>query len=286
MPNPVTNDEQIVYWNEKAGPKWVAMQERLDTQLESFTRAALDRAALRPGERVLDIGCGCGASTLDAAARVRPGGSVMGADVSRPMLDRARERAKTGATTNATFVEADAQTFAFAPGEFDAAISRFGVMFFVDPAAAFANIRRALKPGGRLCFICWRPMIENPWVLIPLRAASRHLELPTPPDPTAPGPFAFGDAERLRAILNTAGYDDVLVEKHDSRLAIGSATDLEKAVDFAMDIGPVSALLLEKSDETRSAVRSSIREAMQPHLTPAGVVVDWAAWLVSARSAK
>ncbi len=286
MPNPVTNDEQIVYWNEKAGPKWVAMQERLDAQLEPFTQAMLDRAKLWPGEHVLDIGCGCGASTLDAVSRIQPEGLAVGVDISRPMLDRARERASANKIDDVEFIEADAQTLAFAPGEFDAAISRFGVMFFVDPVAAFANIRRALKPGGRLCFICWRPMIENPWMTIPMRAAAQHLELPVPPDPTAPGPFAFGDAERLRAILNTAGYDDVLVEKHDSRLAIGSTTDLEKAVDSAMDIGPVSALLLEKSDETRSAVRSSIREAMQPHLTPAGVVVDWAAWLVSARSAK
>ncbi len=285
MPNPTTNDEQIAYWNEKAGPKWVAMQERMDMQLESFARVVLDRVVLKPGERVLDIGCGCGATTLDAAARVQPGGSATGADISRPMLEHARERAKAGGIPNVKFVEADAQTFAFAPQEFDAVISRFGVMFFADPAAAFTNIRRSLKPGGRMCFICWRPMLENSWVMIPLRAAAQHLELPPPPDPTAPGPFAFADADRVRAILNTAGYRDIHIDKHDSRLAIGGTGELDKAVDSAMDIGPISALLLDKSDEVRNSVRKSIREALKPHLTPSGVVVDWAAWLVSARNA-
>ena len=285
MPDLTTNKEQIATWNEKSGPKWVAMQERLDAQLEPFSRAVLDRAALKPGERVLDIGCGCGASTFDAAARVSPGGSCTGADVSRPMLAHARDRAKAGAVTNVEFIEADAQVFTFPPATFDATISRFGVMFFADPVAAFANIRRALKSGGRLSFICWRPMMENPWVLIPLRAASQHLELPPPPDPSAPGPFAFGDAERLRAILGSAGFTGVQIDRHDSRLAIGGAGDIEKAVDFAMEVGPVSGLLADKSEDLRQAVRSSIREALKPHLTPQGVVVDWAAWLVSARNA-
>jgi SAM-dependent methyltransferase len=285
MPEVTTNEEQIAYWNEKAGPKWVAMQERLDVQLEPFTRAVLDCVALRPGERVLDVGCGCGSTTLEAAARVRPGGFCTGADISRPMLSRARERAKAAAISNVAFIEADAQVFAFAPGEADAAISRFGVMFFADPSAAFANIRRALKPGGRLCFICWRPMIENPWVLIPLRAASQHLELPPPPDPFAPGPFAFGDAERLRGILTSAGYSGVQIDRHDSRLAIGNSRDVEDAVNFSTDLGPVSGLLVDKSEDLRQTVRSSIREALKPHLTPQGVVVDWAAWLVRARNA-
>jgi len=285
MPDLTSNDEQIVYWNEKAGPKWVGMQDRLDAQLEPFTRAVLDRAALKPGERVLDIGCGCGASTFDAALRVGPGGMATGADISRPMLERARQRATAGAIANANFVEADAQRFPFAPKDFDAAISRFGVMFFADPSAAFKNIRRALKPGGRLCFICWRPMIENPWVLIPLRAAAEHLELPPPPDPTAPGPFAFGDAERLRGILASAGYAEVKIDRHDSRLVIGGAGDIEDAVNFSMDLGPLSALLADKSDDLRQAVRASLREALRPHVTAKGVVLDWAAWLVSARNA-
>ncbi len=284
MPEVLSNEEQITYWNEKAGPKWVALQERLDAQLDPFGRAVFDQIGLRPGERVLDIGCGCGATTLEAAARVSPSGAATGADISRPMLERARERAKAGAVANVSFIEADAQVFAFTPGEFDATISRFGVMFFADPAAAFANIRRALKPGGTLCFICWRPMMENPWVLIPLQAAAKHIELPPPPEPGAPGPFAFADAERVRGILNSAGYANVQIDKHDARLSIGGTKNLDKSVESAMDIGPVSSLLMDKDDTIRQKVRDSIREALEPLLTPNGVIMDWAAWIVSARN--
>jgi SAM-dependent methyltransferase len=284
MPEVLSNEEQITYWNEKAGPKWVALQERLDAQLESFGRAVLDQIGLKPGERVLDVGCGCGATTLEAAARVRPGGAATGADISRPMLERARERATATAVPNVSFIEADAQAFAFKPGEFDAVISRFGVMFFADPAAAFANIRRALKPGGRLCFICWRPMMENPWILVPLQAAAKHLELPPPAEPGAPGPFAFADAERVRGILSSAGFSDVQIDKHDSRLSIGGTKNLDKSVESAMDIGPVSSLLMDKDDAVRQKVRDSIREALEPLLTPDGVIMDWAAWIVSARN--
>ncbi len=278
------NDEQIAYWNEKAGPKWVAMQERLDAQLASLEGALLERAALLPGERVIDIGCGCGSTTLEAAARVGPGGAVLGADISRPMLERARERAAAAGLKNADFAEADAQVFPFAPGQADAVISRFGVMFFADPAAAFANIRRALTPAGRLCFVCWRPMSENPWMRVPLAAAAKHLELPPPPEPHAPGPFAFDDAEWVRSILDMAGYSSIQIDRHDARLPIGNSADIERSVDFAIDIGPVSSLLMGKGDDIRSAVRASIREALTPLLTPEGVVADFATWLVSART--
>lgn len=280
-----TNDEQIAYWNEKAGPKWVGMQERLDAQLERFNAVVFDRAELKPGEHVLDIGCGCGATTLAAAQRVRPGGSATGADISRPMLGRARERAKAAGVDNTSFVEADAQTYSFEPARFDAVISRFGVMFFIDPVTAFANIRRALKPGGRISFICWRPMKENPWVVLPLMAAAKHIELPAPPDPFAPGPFAFADAERTRGILAKAGFIDVATDTYDLRYPIGNTADFEQAVDFTLEIGPVSALLLDKPEDLRRVVRESIREALAPHRTAEGVVLDSAAWIVTARNA-
>lgn len=284
MPNPQTNDEQIAYWNEKAGPKWVVMQDRLDAQLERFSGPVLDRAELNPGDRVLDIGCGCGVTTLAAAARVQPGGAATGADISRPMLERARQRAKESDVNNATFLEADAQVYAFAPASFDAMISRFGVMFFVDPTKAFTNIQRALKPCARMSFVCWRPMAENPWTTLPVRAAAQHIELPKPPDPFAPGPFAFADAERTRAILSSAGFTAIKIDKYDLRYPIGNTADFEKAVDFTLEIGPVSALLMDKPDSLRQAVRGSIRAALEPHRTPEGVVLDSAAWLVSARN--
>ncbi len=285
MAEVASNREQIEYWNEKAGPRWVAYQEKLDAQIAPFTRVVLDKVGLKPGERVLDIGCGCGATTLDAASRVRPGGEAVGADISRPMLQRARDRARAAGAANATFIEADAQAYDFGAGTFDAVISRFGVMFFADPMAAFANIHRALKSGGRLCFVCWRPVFENPWVTIPLRAVAEHIELPPPPDPNAPGPFAFADSDRLRKILASAGFLDVQIDRHDFRLPIGTTNDLEEAVEFAMNLGPVNSVLVDKPAAVLDRIRGSIREALAPHHTREGVLLDSASWLVSARSA-
>jgi SAM-dependent methyltransferase len=284
MAIPASNQEQIEYWNEKAGPRWVKYQEKLDAQIAPYAGIILDRAAVKRGESVLDIGCGCGATTLEAASRVAPGGSATGLDISRPMLERARARAAAGRVSNVSFIEGDAQTFPFKQGDYDAAISRFGVMFFADPAAAFANIRRALKPGGRLTFICWRPMMENPWVTVPLRAVAQHVALPAPPDPSAPGPFAFADGERLREILTTAGYSGVAIDKHDSRMPVGSEGTLDEAADFALTIGPVNSILADKPESVLAAVRASVRSALAAHQTPQGVLLDAAAWLVSARN--
>lgn len=284
MANLAPNQEQIDYWNEKAGPRWVKYQDKIDAQIAPYARIILDRAAVRTGERVLDIGCGCGASTLEAASRVAPNGSATGVDISRPMLERARARAAAGAVSNVTFEEGDAQTLPFAAAEFDAAISRFGVMFFADSTAAFANIRRALKPGGRLAFICWRRMIENSWVTIPLRAVAQHVELPPPPEQNAPGPFAFADAERLRSILASAGFSGVSIDKHDARMPVGSDGTLDEAVDFALTTGPVTAVLADKPESVLAAVRTSVRSALASHHTAQGVLLDAAAWLVSARN--
>ena len=148
------NRAQIDYWNEQSGPKWVEQQGQLDRLLATLGAVVMHRLALRPGQRVLDVGCGCGHTTLDLAGRVAPTGSVLGVDVSGPMLTRARERARD--LPNVTFLQGDAQTHRFEPASVDAIFSRFGVMFFAEPDMAFRNFQRALKPGGRLVFVCWR----------------------------------------------------------------------------------------------------------------------------------
>ena len=190
------NAGQIDYWNDEAGPKWVRLQELLDHQLADLGLFVVERAAPAAGERVLDIGCGCGASSLELAQRVGPKGSVLGVDVSEPMLARARERARHAGVDNLQFQRGDAQVTPFEPGSFDLVHSRFGIMFFEDPPAAFANMRRALAPNGRVTFVCWQPLSENPWMRIPMAAALPHIELPPIPAPGAPGPFALGDDGR------------------------------------------------------------------------------------------
>ena len=200
------NAAQSEYWNAAAGETWAQFQEPLDRQIEPLGLAGIDVLQPVPGERIIDIGCGCGQTSLALAARVAPSGSVVGIDLSRPMLEVARQRPRPAANLRVDFRQLDAQNGDIGRGVFDAAFSRFGVMFFSDPVAAFRNIRASLKRGGRLVFVCWRPLAENPWMLAPLQAALPFIPPVAPPDPTAPGPFAFADASRVRSILSDAGF--------------------------------------------------------------------------------
>ena len=204
------NEAQIEYWNGAVGEHWAAFQPVLDKALAAISDAALAFAAAKPGERVLDIGCGTGTTTYALAKAVGPGGSVTGVDISRPMLAAARARG-----TGVNFREGDASVQLFHPTH-DLVFSRFGVMFFDDPVAAFANIRKAVAPHGRLAFVCWRSVQENLWASVPIAAALPLLPPQEPADPLAPGPFAFADSERLKDILSKAGYRNVRTEKLDS----------------------------------------------------------------------
>ena len=228
---------------------------------------------------MLDVGCGSGQTTLALGGRVGAAGRAVGVDISRPMLDVARRRGEVA--PQVAFHEADAQTFAFEPATFDAIHSRFGVMFFEDPTAAFANLRGALKPGGRLAFICWRTPLENPTMTAPMLAASAHLPPPELPAPGAPGPFAFADAERVRTILGAAGYADIDISPQD--MPAGGHT-VEGAVDLALKIGPLGKALREHPNAA-GPVMHTIRELMQTHAGPDGrVFLGSATWIVTARN--
>ena len=214
------NAAQAEYWNASAGQRWTDHQEHQDQVLRPVSDRLIAVAAPKPGDRVIDVGCGCGATTIDFAARVSPGGEVLGLDISEPMLARARERAPQSLPIR--FERADATVYDFEPNGADLVVSRFGVMFFADPARSFANLRRGLKPGGRLAFACWREARQNPWLILPLREAGKHAPPLPETNPEDPGPFAFASEARVRGILSDAGFADIVLEPHDLELDIAA----------------------------------------------------------------
>jgi SAM-dependent methyltransferase len=225
---------------------------------------------------VLDVGCGCGGTSLLLAAS---GAEVIGADISAPMLARARERAAGNAALS--FVEADAATHPFRADR-DLVFSRFGVMFFADPTTAFANLRSALAPGGRLTFLCWQPPGRNPWISVAIAALAPFVTPPAdPPDPRAPGPFAFADPDYVRSILDGAGFKAVSVEDCGATLRLGQGVD--EAIDFLSDIGPLSRALTDMDEAARSQAIAAVREALGAHTSAAGLCLDAACWLVRAQ---
>jgi SAM-dependent methyltransferase len=287
MPLPLEgpNAEQITYWNQQAGPTWVAVQALIDQQIRPLGRLAMERAGLRAGLRVLDVGCGCGDTTIELATRVAPGGEALGVDISAPMLTRAAQQARAAKVANTRFELADAQTSELPEGHFDVLFSRFGVMFFADPVVAFTNLRQALRAGGQLAFVCWQSMMDNPWMAVPMMAALQHLPLPPIPAPGAPGPFAFADPDRVRAILAEAGFADVALESVRTTLSVGGGNDLDTTVDFVLRMGPTARALREADDPgLQPLVAASVREALGPYQTDAGVMMDSASWIVTARA--
>jgi len=277
------NAQQIAYWNEISGPKWVRLGDLIDAQIAPIGLHAIDRAAPSKGERVLDVGCGCGQTSIELARRVGASGQIVGIDISRPMLADAERRATEARGPGVRFVAGDAQTHHFDPGRFDLVFSRFGIMFFDDPAAAFANLHASLRPGGRLTFACWQAPDRNPWMTVPAAAAARHVEMPAPPDRNAPGPFAFADPDRVRALLVGAGFEDVEVESLERRVTIGRGLGMDELIEFLLQMGPTAAVLRESSEEIVDAVRESLRESVKPYLDGQDLVMDSATWIVTAR---
>jgi len=272
------NEDQIKFWNEKAGQNWTILQARMDANMAAIGDAVLAFAQAKPGIAVLDVGCGTGFTSL---ALARAGAKVTGVDISKPMLGLARERAAK-AGLDISFVEADASIYSFAP-EFDLIFSRFGVMFFDAPVAAFANMRTALKPGGRMAFICWRTPPENPWASAPLLAAKPFLPEQPPPDPLAPGPFAFADAKRVEDILSRGGFSDIRIEKLDTVMTLGD--DLGLAASQMLQIGPLSRAVGDVDDATRAAIARAVHGALAKFVRPDGEIAPAAAcWLVAAKA--
>ncbi|PVM93847.1 class I SAM-dependent methyltransferase [Caulobacter endophyticus] len=280
------NVNQISDWNGRTGERWVANQARLDRMLGAYGQAAVEAAAPAVGEQVLDIGCGAGAGSLEIAALVGPSGAVLGVDVSEPLVARARELA--GDAANARFQVADASRALLPVAQFDLLFSRFGVMFFDEPAQAFAHIRRALKPGGRLAFVCWRGAGENDWVRLPMRAIAPIVGSPAPPPPEAPGPFSFGDRARVERILTEAGFVDVGFTAIDDPITFGEGETrqaaIEDAVDLAFQVGPLTRALADQPETVRAQAMPLVREAFAAKAVGEAVVIEGAGWVVTARN--
>jgi SAM-dependent methyltransferase len=267
---------QREYWNGEAADVWVSLADRLDPMLEPFGAAALEALAPAAGERVLDIGCGAGATTRALAGRVGPTGRAIGVDVSEALVAVARARG------GGEFHACDAGSDPLPGAPFDAAFSRFGVMFFEDPTAAFAHLRAAMRPGGRIAFVCWRSFGENPWACEPLPLVQPHLREPlprTPPD--APGPFAFGDGARLRGILEGAGWTSVTIAPFDTRYLLGATP--EEAAAIGLRLGPLGRVIRAQRLD-HDLIRGVLEDLMRRHMTDRGVLMDAACWIVTGRS--
>ena len=264
------NADQAEYWNVR-GEQWVIHQAALDARLGLVNGQLLARAAPRAGERVVDIGCGTGAATLLLAKEVGWEGSVLGVDISEPMLALARRRSAEQGHDHVRFLRTDAQTHPFEAATHDLLLSRFGVMFFSEPVAAFANLRAALRPGGRLTFVCWAPLADNPWFALPLAVGVRWLGPPDPQPPRAPGPLALAETGYVEEILSGAGFAAIRIETVMTPMP-GAAT-AEAEAEFACQVGPLTRLLQTREPEaaTRQAIVLEVAERFRPYEGEDGV---------------
>jgi SAM-dependent methyltransferase len=283
----VANTEQRENWNGMSGDAWVRTQEQHDIMLEPWARVLAGTAAVERGEHVLDVGCGCGATTLDAAGRCGPTGRAVGVDLSEAMLARARERATEGGLDNTRFVVGDAQVDDLTEDgvPYDVVISRFGVMFFDDPVAAFANMAAATRPGGRLAMVVWTPMPDQEWLVVPAAAAMQHLggfsEVVGNED--VPGMFGLASPDRIGEVLGAAGWSDVGTEQHRRRFAISGRGGLDDAVTFLRESGQGRAMFADADPDAAQRAVEAIRASLEPYVTPNGVEMAGSVWAVTAR---
>ena len=279
----IANTAQAEQWNSGEDvAHWTRNQARYERMNEPFLALILQAAALRPGSQVLDVGCGFGGTTLAAARLIAPG-QATGLDLSAPMLALARADAEAAGLGNAVFEQGDAQVHRFGPTRFDAVISRFGVMFFAEPVAAFANIRSAVRPGGRLVFVCWQPPAANQWLLVPGAALAEHVPFPDGfGSGDRPGMFAFADPDRIRSVLAGAGWRDIEIASEHASILVGGGGTVEDAVGF-LRTGSMARMMLAGADAaTVDRAVASVRTALVPYADAEGVHLGAGVWLVQA----
>ena len=273
------NTEQFRAWNGDDGQDWLTHADRYDTASGRYDPRLLAGAGITAAERVLDVGCGAGVSTR-AAARIAVDGHATGIDLSARLLDEARRRSEVAGLTNTTFVQGDAQVHAFEPERFDVVISRFGVMFFGDAVAAFTNIGRAVRPGGRLALLAWQGLVRNEWMRSVLETLAAGRDLPRPPA-GAPGPFGLADPDEVGRILASAGFADV--DLADEREPVNFGADADEAYAFVSALRVTRGLLRGLDERTRTSALEALRTRLADRATPDGVLFGAAAWLITAR---
>ncbi|MBA4693555.1 MAG: class I SAM-dependent methyltransferase [Congregibacter sp.] len=280
------NSAQIEFWNGETGQNWVTQDALMEDMLQPLGEAVMSVLAPIAGERALDIGCGCGHTSVALATRVGPEGAVTGVDVSAPMLKVAKTLADTAGDDAAPtlFLEADAQTHTFHAPHYDVVFSRFGVMFFEDPVAAFTNIRSAMSPAGRLAFCCWQPRAVNPFMTVPAMAALELLPAPPQPPPRTPGPFAFEEADYVDAILQEAGYRDICISPLSQLLEFGRGLALTEIVERLVQIGPIAQMIRDAPADLQQPVRDRVSAAIAPFYdSRTGLALEGQFWTVSAK---
>jgi SAM-dependent methyltransferase len=282
MSDYVVNVEQAEEWDGREGDHWVQHADRYDALSQRITPHLMEAAAIGAADRVLDVGCGCGLTTR-TAARTATAGSVLGMDLSAAMLHEGERRARAEGLTNVRFEQGDVQVHAFSPAGFDLAMSRFGVMFFEDPGAAFANIASAIRPGGRLVFLCWQDLARNDWIMVPAGGALSYVPFPDLGPEGAPGPFSLAEPDRIRRLLTEAGFGGIELSEIGEQMFLGdNATD---ATEFLQGTG-MARLLFEGVDaDTERKAIDAVRNALEPHEQPEGIWLGSAAWLVAATRA-
>ena len=281
----MANEQQTEFWSGSGGEYWVVNQQQMDTMLQPLGEQALARLDLGNVRHLLDIGCGTGSTTLDIAARLSDGARVTGADLSVPMTDYARSRLAPAGLTNADFMTCDLQIDQLEAEVYDAAFSRFGVMFFDQPVTGFSNIRMAMKSGAPLAFVCWQPPSENLWHSLAVATAKQFIEMPAPPERRAPGPFAFAETDYVTGILTDAGFGDIVIEPHTQTVELFSGQDVRSAAENFARINPIiSAFVTEAGEDKAEPLIDGLAQALAPYHKDGALHFPSATWLVSARA--
>ncbi|WP_042404914.1 class I SAM-dependent methyltransferase [Streptacidiphilus carbonis] len=274
------NADQVRAWNGEEGRYWVRHLERHEAMFRQLTVTLLDAARIAPDSRVLDIGCGCGRTTVLAAQRADRS-QALGLDLSAVMLEQARRQPECQGQGRIRFEQADMQLRSLPESGFDIALSRFGVMFFADPQTAFTKIARALRPGGRLAFLCWRAPADNEFLTVPATAIARHAHLPRPATPSTPGPFRLADPEGTRELLTSTGFTQVRIEPVDTPIQMG--TDAADVAGYLLDAPLMHAALTSAAQDTRARMLTALTCALDHYQAPEGILLGAAAWLVTAQ---